>query len=90
MPKERLEMLVEQMLGEVKRVAEGHATLERLIGKTRDELTSRMDDMGSQMRLGFKESYQRLSRIEAELGQMKQALSEVDRRLQAHEQAHAP
>lgn len=95
--RQRLEMLVEQTLTQVCRIAEGHATLERMIDQARQELAAQVGDLQGQMNLGFREIFQRLDRVEIDLAQIKQefsqvkqAVSEIDRRLEIHEQAHTP
>lgn len=85
------------MQGDIRRIAEGHATLERMLAQTREELTSRIGDLENRMNLGFQKVWQELGEVRKELGQIKrelaqlrQAVSEIDRRLQTHEnQAHA-
>lgn len=75
---QRLLVLVEQIGDDVRRVAEGHATLERQLTETRRELLSHIDRLEVQMKF-----------ISQEIAQVKQAVLEIDRRLETHEQAHA-
>jgi len=87
---------VEDIRTEVRRIAEGHSTLERKIEQFRIEVNARINDLENRMNLGFREVFQRLDRLEQrmdraeqELGHIKQAVLESAKRLETHEQAHA-
>ena len=86
---QRLLVLVEAIQTDVRRVAEGHSVLEGQLTQFRQELTDPINGLGSQMKLGFREVFQRLGAVEQELGQVKQAVLESAKRLQVHEQTHA-
>ena len=82
-------VLLEQVLTEVKKVAEGHETLERMISQVRQELTGQIGRLENQTSLGFREVFQRLDRVEQELGHIKQAVSETAGQLKLHQKEHA-
>ena len=85
----QLLVLVEDLGTEIRRVAEGHSTLQQQMDQLRQDLTVRIDSLENQMNLNFRDVFQRLDRVEQELAQVKQAVFETSKRVEIHEKAHA-
>lgn len=70
-------ILVEDMRGDIKGIADGYDVLKKNINDLRREFHNEFDSFRSETRLNFKEIFKRLSSIENKLSEIKEEIKKI-------------